>query len=68
MPKKTEYLIIGSNNFWYAMEDTYKHALERAKEIRADHNNCGFADMESGHEPEEPETLYIYQAIEKKQI
>lgn len=64
MPKqKKEYLVIGSNNFWYA---SCLETLKEAKEIANDviENSNGYSDPESGHEPEEPETVYIYKAYE----
>jgi len=63
---ETEYLIIGSNNFWYSTESTLGNAVITAKEIRREHS--GFSDPETGHKPEKPETLYIYEAREKKRI
>lgn len=63
---KTEYLVIGSNNFWYASEITLKNADATAKEILRDAG--GFSDSETGYQPEKPETLYIYEAKEIRRI
>lgn len=63
---ETEYLIIGSNNFWYSIETSLKNAITTVKEIKKE--NTGFGDPETGHEPEMPETFYIYKAEEIKQL
>jgi hypothetical protein len=63
---KTEYLIIGSNNFWYSTEASLKNAITTVKEIKKEHS--GFGDPETEHEPSMPETFYIYKAEEIKQL
>ena len=57
-----QYLVIGSNNFWYSIVDTLKEAKQIAKEIKKQNPDIIFADPETGHEPTIPETVYIYKA------
>lgn len=64
---KKEYLIIGSNNFWYAS------CLKSLAEVKAEikkikKEKSWYADPESGYEPDLPEKLYIYKAEETKQV
>lgn len=65
---KKEYLIIGSNNFWYAS------CLNSLAEVRAEIKNIkektrSYGDPEGGEiESELPETLYVYKAVEIKRI
>ena len=63
---ETEYLIIGSNNFWYSIETSLKNAIATVKKIKKEHS--GFGDPETRHTPEMPETFYIYKAEEIKQL
>lgn len=67
---KKEYLVIGSNNFWYAMCYSLKEAKAEAKKVMKykskydDEGNPNYEDMESGHNPFTPNTIYIYEAKE----
>ncbi len=63
---KTEYLVIGSNNFWYSVDTTLKDAITTIKIAKRCPDE--FADPESGHIPDKPETFYIYKAEEIKRI
>lgn len=65
-PEDDEFLVIGSNNFWYATDTTLKNAIATARAAKKDH--AGFADPETGHEPEKPETFYIYKARQMKEL
>ena len=69
---KDVYLIIGSNNFWYGIEDNITNARIEAKAIfkgtSEGDDMGGFADPESGHVPELPEKLLIYKAKEIQEI
>jgi hypothetical protein len=60
---KKQYLIIGSNNFWYAgclkSKGDIKAELE---EILKCHK--AYEDPETGHHPEMPEKFYVYEAKE----
>jgi len=58
----TVYLIVGSNNFWYAMLTDKKDFRSEVKMIRQ--NPQGYSDPESGHIPDNPEMLYVYAAKE----
>lgn len=70
MPNETkEYLVIGSNNFWYDTCGTLKEAKAEAKTIlkyknKYDEGNPNYGDEESGHNPFTPNTIYIYEAKE----
>ncbi len=63
---KKEFLVIGSNKFWYSIETSLKNAITTIKGIKKD--PAGFADPESGYEPDKSETLYIYEAKLLKEI
>ncbi len=70
---KKQYIIVGSNNFWYAMCDSLKEAQAEAKKIikykdRFDEGNPNYCDEESSHHPFTPNELYIYEALEVKRI
>lgn len=63
------YLVIGSNNFWYAIEDTKKDAIAHAKSILADDGENGsYGDEETGYEPSTPESVHIYRAFKVAEI
>ncbi len=68
MPEnKKEFLVIGSNNFWYATHSNLKDAMDESREIGK--GGGGYADAETGREPLVPDTVYIYKAeliIEKE--
>lgn len=59
-----KYLVIGSNNFWYATCTYKKEALAIAKEIQSkeDYDQILFGDPESNYFPEQPSRIYIYKA------
>ena len=62
-----QYLVIGSNNFWYAIANSKKEAKTIAKEIMedfSDEESNHYKDPESGNRPFRPEEIYIYQAKE----
>lgn len=61
---KKEYILVGSNNFWYALCTSLKEARNRKKEILD--GETGYADPETGHTPEIPEEVYVYQVKEIK--
>ena len=68
--KKPEYIIIGSDNFWYAS------GLSSLKEVKAEIENIKkniskgyYSDPETGQLRDEvPEKFYIYKAVEIKII
>jgi len=66
---KKEYLVIGSNNFWYAICSTLKEARRVKKEVmegRKDKINYDYGDEESYpmHHPFRPNNIYIYESVE----
>jgi hypothetical protein len=63
---KKQYLVIGSNNFWYAIENSLKDAKKTMHIVKSD--NGAFSDPETGHTPDVPENVYIYEAKEIKSI
>lgn len=70
---KKEYIIVGSNNFWYAScIETKKEALAEAKKImkhKGEQNrNYGNDEMYGDTAPYKPDTLYIYEAIEVERL
>lgn len=68
---KKEYIIVGSNNFWYAScISNKKEALERARDIMEETEEVVYRNPEAlgDTEPETPETLYIYKAEQVEQI
>lgn len=60
---KLEYLLIGSNNFWYGIESNLKNAKERRKNI-IENKGTGYDDPETRQQPERIEDIYIYQSRE----
>ena len=64
----TQYLIIGSNNFWYSIENSEQDAIKSAKYIKRNHDKCDYADPESGQRPNKPKEMYIYKAEQIKSI
>ncbi len=66
---KKEYLVIGSNNFWYASCDTSKEAKQIKKEVMKepkDEVNYNYGNDEQclSYHPLKPEVVYIYEAKE----
>ena len=66
---KKEYLVIGSNNFWYASCSTLKEARQVKKEImksRKDKINYDYGNEESypTYHPFRPDSVYIYKSVE----
>lgn len=57
---KKEYLLIGSNNFWYATHTNKRDAKAEAKDIVAGEGNYG--DPESDYTLDPPEEVFIYEA------
>lgn len=59
-----KYIVIGSNNFWYAACTSKKEALAIAKEIqnKEDYEKYCFGDPESNYFPEQPSRIYVYKA------
>jgi len=67
--RKITYNIIGSNNFWYgSCITTKKEAITEAKNIISSKNDTYYADPETGHTPEKPETIYVYKSEEIAQF
>ena len=68
--QKPEYIIIGSNNFWYASGLTsLTEAENEIKEIQKNAGNSTYADPETGEIKEDlPDKFYIYKGVEVKQI
>lgn len=55
-----EYLIIGSNNFWYS---TCSNKKEVANEIKNISEAPGYyGDPETGYRPEKPKKIFVYKA------
>lgn len=65
---KGEFLIIGSDNFWYGSgTETLKDAIEEVKTIKKNISNYG--DPENGEQQTTvPRSFYIYQANLIKEI
>ena len=56
----TKYIIVGSDNFWYALCDTSKEVEEEIKKIKT--GITGYANPETNEfQRELPDTLYIYE-------
>ena len=57
-----KYLVIGSNNFWYAACTTKKQALDTVKGIKdkESYKDFVFGDPESSYYPKQPSRIYIY--------
>ena len=68
--KKSEYIIIGSDNFWYASGlSSLKEAKKEIKNIKRNISKGHYADPETGQMRDElPEKFYIYKAIEIDKI
>ncbi len=67
-----EYIILGSNNFWYRSSVKDKNiAIAMAKEILSDDINCEYnnsSDPESGYVPEPPTSVYVYKVELVKEL
>lgn len=63
MKIKKEYLLLGTNNFWYAVASSLKEAKELKRDILNDTSGQLFGDPESGHCPEKPTDVYIYEVV-----
>lgn len=62
MSKKKVYIVVGSNNFWYAQCDTKKEAQQVIKDIL---DGGGYSNPENDEAPEIPqERIYIFEAYE----
>jgi len=59
---KKQYILVGSNNFWYAIEDSKKEAIRVRKAILNEDGD--YSDPESGYIPDTPSEVYIYEAKE----
>lgn len=59
MEKPTEYLVVGDNNYWYALEDS----LEKAKAMAEMVAIGDFSNKETDNLPL-PDQIYIYKAVE----
>jgi len=60
---KIKYIIVGSDNFWYACSSNLKQIKEDIENIKE--NITDYADPENGkHREELPETLYVYKVEE----
>ena len=62
-----EYLVVGSNNFWYASARSKTGALKIAQDVMNGHKNS-YEDPESGHTPDIPENVYVYEAREVDRV
>ena len=56
-----EYLVVGSNNFWYASAHSKTGALKIARDAMNERESS-YEDPESGHTPDIPENVYVYEA------
>lgn len=66
---KPEFLVIGSNNFWYSSgEESVADCKKLIKSIKKDYRDgcVSYADPETGAQPDKPERFYIYEARERK--
>lgn len=63
---KKVYLVIGSNNFWYAQHSSLRDAKQEAREIVEGDTN--YSDEESGHTPDVPESVHIFRAEEVEEF
>jgi len=64
---RKEYIIIGSDNFWYGLCDTLKEAKEIVENAQS--NISDFANPETGRcQIAPPETFYIYKGEEVEEI
>jgi phage-related protein len=66
---KKGYLVIGSNNFWYASCDTLEEAKQIKREVMKepkDEVNYNYGNEESNptHHPFSPDNIYIYESTE----
>ena len=66
---KKEYLVIGSNNFWYASCDTLKEAKQIKKEVMKEpknevNYNYGNEEIYPTYYPLRPNIVYIYESVE----
>ena len=59
MKKPTEYLVVGDNNYWYALEDSLKNAKNMAEVVA----KGDFSNEETDNLPL-PDQIYIYKAVE----
>lgn len=66
MANKKVYLVIGSNNFWYAQCDTKSEAIQTAKAVLD--GERGYADPEGGNEPETPDEVHVYHCEEVERL
>jgi len=64
---KKEYLIIGSDNFWYTTCSNMKEIEREIEQIKEDVKSYGNPEN-SDRQEDLPETLYIYEAKEIKQV
>lgn len=55
-----EYLILGSDSFWYAMCESLEEAMESLKNIKKCFDETGVWETQSV----EPDDFYIYEAEE----
>ena len=61
--RETRYIIIGSNNFWYASDDTLKDAKESLADIKKNYKrDYDFRDPESGYSPEKPKEFMLFES------
>ena len=60
-----EYLILGSNGFWYKQTKNYKELKEKVEEIKRNIAVYGCGDSD---EKRQPDTLYVYEAQQIDEI
>lgn len=60
------YLVVGSNNFWYWCGDTEQEAREVVADVRS--GSLEYGDPESDYTPDTPSKLFIFKVTERDQI
>jgi len=65
---RKEYLIIGSNNFWYASLSSKKYIKNEIASIKKNPEDYGNPDQLNSCVVDLPEKLHIYKAIEIDQV
>lgn len=68
MAKKTEYLVIGSDNFWYGICSTKKEALQLVEEVKEAPHKFGDPEHTNSLREDVPEMFYIYKAEEVDRV
>ncbi|OGG61804.1 hypothetical protein A3C21_01090 [Candidatus Kaiserbacteria bacterium RIFCSPHIGHO2_02_FULL_59_21] len=58
---KKKYLVVGSNNFWYASARGKANALKLARDV-VNSRTSSYGDPETDYSPNTPEGVYVYEA------